>query len=160
MICIFKVFFFSSLLCGRTEETCSMVNSLRKVDFSHPTGHYTWTKFRPPLEKILGAPLPLSVSAAPLSVSSAPLSVSAAPLSASAAPSARLGPDPDHQPVPSGRHSSLCLRQLPPATRPAGGRSAAGPVGAAWRRHRSAGRLLHSSCRGRDPGYRGLISPA
>ena len=35
-----------------------MVNSLRKVDFSHPTGHYTWEKFRPPpLEKILGAPL-------------------------------------------------------------------------------------------------------
>ena len=21
-----------------------MVNSLRKVDFSHPTGHYTWKK--------------------------------------------------------------------------------------------------------------------
>ena len=35
-----------------------MVNSLRKVDFSHLTGHYTWTKFRPPPpEKILGAPL-------------------------------------------------------------------------------------------------------
>ena len=35
-----------------------MVNSLRKVDFSHPTGHYTWTKiFGPLLEKILGAPL-------------------------------------------------------------------------------------------------------
>ena len=35
-----------------------MVNSLRKVDFSHPTGHYTRKKFRPPpLEKILGAPL-------------------------------------------------------------------------------------------------------
>ena len=36
-----------------------MVNSIRKVDFSHPTGHYTWTKFSPPplLEKILGAPL-------------------------------------------------------------------------------------------------------
>ena len=34
-----------------------MVNSLRKVHFSHPTGHYTWTKFRAPLEKILGAPL-------------------------------------------------------------------------------------------------------
>ena len=47
------------MLCGRTEESCSMVNSLRKVDFSHPTGHYTWKKFRPspPLEKILGAPL-------------------------------------------------------------------------------------------------------
>ena len=35
-----------------------MVNSLRKVDFSHPTGHYTWKKILPPpLEKILGAPL-------------------------------------------------------------------------------------------------------
>ena len=33
-----------------------MVNSLRKVDFSHPTGHYTWKKL-PPLEKILGTPL-------------------------------------------------------------------------------------------------------
>ena len=32
-----------------------MVNNLRKVDFSHPTGHYTWKKFRVPLEKILGA---------------------------------------------------------------------------------------------------------
>ena len=35
-----------------------MVNSLRKVDFSHPTGHYTW-KNSPPPEKILGAPLEL-----------------------------------------------------------------------------------------------------
>ena len=34
-----------------------MVNSLRNVDFSHPTGHYTWKKFGAPLEKILGAPL-------------------------------------------------------------------------------------------------------
>ena len=36
-----------------------MVNSLRKVEFSHPTGHYTWKKIAPPpsLEKILGAPL-------------------------------------------------------------------------------------------------------
>ena len=35
-----------------------MVNSLRKVDFSHHTGHYTGKKIRPPpLEKILGAPL-------------------------------------------------------------------------------------------------------
>ena len=39
-----------------------MVNSLRKVDFLHPTGHYTWKKIRPPppLEKILGAPLVVS----------------------------------------------------------------------------------------------------
>ena len=34
-----------------------MVNSLLKVDFSHPTGHYTWENFLGPLEKILGAPL-------------------------------------------------------------------------------------------------------
>ena len=34
-----------------------MVNSLRKLDFSNPTGHYTWKKIRAPLEKILGAPL-------------------------------------------------------------------------------------------------------
>ena len=47
VICIFKVWFFSAL-CGRTEEACSMVNSLRKVDFSHPTGHYIWKKVAPP----------------------------------------------------------------------------------------------------------------
>ena len=39
-----------------------MVNSLRKVDFSHPTGHYTWKK-SPPLEKILGAPLAATIDA-------------------------------------------------------------------------------------------------
>ena len=44
VICIFEVCFLSFLVCGRTEEACSMVNSLRKVDFSHPTGHYTWKK--------------------------------------------------------------------------------------------------------------------
>ena len=33
-----------------------MVNSLRKVDFSHPTGHYTWEKIAP-IEKILETPL-------------------------------------------------------------------------------------------------------
>ena len=49
VICILEVCFFSVLLYGRTEEACSMVKSLRKVDFSHPTGHYTWKKFRPPL---------------------------------------------------------------------------------------------------------------
>ena len=48
VIYIFEVF-FSFLLCGRTEEACSMVNSLHKVDFSHPTGHYTG-------KKILGPP--------------------------------------------------------------------------------------------------------
>ena len=41
-----------------------MVNSLCKVDFSYPTGHYTWKIFTPPppLEKILGAPLMPNVS--------------------------------------------------------------------------------------------------
>ena len=35
-----------------------MINSLRKVYFSHPSGNYTWEKIHPPpLEKILGAPL-------------------------------------------------------------------------------------------------------
>ena len=48
VICIFEVCFWSFLLSGRTEEACSVVNSLRKVDFSHLTGHYTWKKFRPP----------------------------------------------------------------------------------------------------------------
>ena len=37
VISIFEVCF---LLCGRTEEACSMVKSLRKVDFSRPTDHY------------------------------------------------------------------------------------------------------------------------
>ena len=41
VIYIFEVCFLCFLLCGRTEEACSMVNSLRKVDFSHPTSHYT-----------------------------------------------------------------------------------------------------------------------
>ena len=53
VICIFQVCFLSFLLCGRTEEACSMVNSLRKVDFSHPTGQYTCKKIAapPPLRK-------------------------------------------------------------------------------------------------------------
>ena len=35
-----------------------MVNSLRKVDFSHTTCHYTGKKFAPPpLDEIMGAPL-------------------------------------------------------------------------------------------------------
>ena len=55
VICIFEVCFFKIFLCGRTEEACSMVNSLREVDFLHPTGHYTWKNS--PLEKIMGAPL-------------------------------------------------------------------------------------------------------
>ena len=49
-----SLFFFSVLLCGRTEEACRMIKSLRKVDFSHPTGHHTK---KIPLAKILGAPL-------------------------------------------------------------------------------------------------------
>ena len=58
VIYIFEVCILCFLLCGRTEEACSMVNSLREVDFSHPTGHYTWKKnVARPLEKILGAPL-------------------------------------------------------------------------------------------------------
>ena len=61
VIYIFEVCFLCFLLCGRTEEACSMVNSLRKVDFSHPTGHYTWKKNSDPLEKILGAPLCLHI---------------------------------------------------------------------------------------------------
>ena len=30
----------SFLLCRRTEEACRKIKSLRKVDFSHPSGHY------------------------------------------------------------------------------------------------------------------------
>ena len=48
VIYIFEVCFLCFLLCGRTEEAWSMVNSLRKVGFSHPTGHYTWEKISPP----------------------------------------------------------------------------------------------------------------
>ena len=48
VIYIFEVCFLCFLLCGRAEEACSMVNSLRKVNFSHPTGHYTWKKIAPP----------------------------------------------------------------------------------------------------------------
>ena len=45
VIFIFEACFLSFLLCGRTEEACRMVNSLREVDFSNPTGHYTgWLK--------------------------------------------------------------------------------------------------------------------
>ena len=60
---IFEVCFFMLLLCGSTEEACSMVNSLRKVDFSHPTGHYTWEKIacrpcrRVPMKGYIGGPL-------------------------------------------------------------------------------------------------------
>ena len=38
-----------------------MIKSLRKVDFSHPTGNYRYILkiiAPPPIEKILGAPLP------------------------------------------------------------------------------------------------------
>ena len=34
--------FYSFLLCGKTEEACSVAKSLRKVYFSHPTGRYVW----------------------------------------------------------------------------------------------------------------------
>ena len=34
-----------------------MIKSLRKLDFSHSTGHDRRTKFSPPPEKTLGAPL-------------------------------------------------------------------------------------------------------
>ena len=44
-----------------------MVNSLRKVDFSHPTGHYTWKKIgAPPLDKILGASLDTEIVVHPI----------------------------------------------------------------------------------------------
>ena len=49
VVYIFEVCFLCFLLCGRTDEACSKVNSLRKVDFSHPTGHYTWKKSPPPV---------------------------------------------------------------------------------------------------------------
>ena len=39
--------FLSFLPCGRTEESCRMINSLRKIDFAHPTGHYIWKKLPP-----------------------------------------------------------------------------------------------------------------
>ena len=43
---------------AESNRLLGMINSLRKVDFWHPTGHYTWEKNSPPpLEKILGAPL-------------------------------------------------------------------------------------------------------
>ena len=40
-VCCKSVFFKRFSLCGRSKEACSMVNNLRKVDFSHPTGQYT-----------------------------------------------------------------------------------------------------------------------
>ena len=41
-----------------SEEACSTVVRLRKVDISHPTEHYTYAKkLSGPLEKILGPPL-------------------------------------------------------------------------------------------------------
>ena len=47
-VCVLKLV----LLCGRTEEACSTVVSLRKVDISHPTGHYIHKKkYRAPLRK-------------------------------------------------------------------------------------------------------------
>ena len=46
-VCVLKLV----LLCGRTEEACSTVVSLRMVDISHPTGHYIRKKnYRAPSE--------------------------------------------------------------------------------------------------------------
>ena len=53
---IFEVGFLSFLLCGRTEETCSMIKSLRKIDFSHLLATIDEKNRPPPLEKILGGP--------------------------------------------------------------------------------------------------------
>ena len=41
--------FLIFLLCGRTEEVCSMVKSLRMIDFSHTNGHYIRKKYALPL---------------------------------------------------------------------------------------------------------------
>ena len=44
------ILFLSFLLHERTEETCSITKTLHVVDFSHPTGHYTYMKnMSPPL---------------------------------------------------------------------------------------------------------------
>ena len=69
VICIFEICFFSFLLYGRIAEGCSMVNSSRKVDFSHPTGHYRYMKKKfgpPPRENPGCAPVysrPITISA-------------------------------------------------------------------------------------------------
>ena len=52
-----KSVFLSFLLCGRNEAACRMIKSLRKIDFSHPTGHHTWKKFAPPWENPGCAPV-------------------------------------------------------------------------------------------------------
>ena len=61
VICVFAACLPSSnvfLVRGSTEEACSMVVSLRKVDILYPTGHYIYKILRPPpLDKIMGAPL-------------------------------------------------------------------------------------------------------
>ena len=45
---IFEVCFLCFLLCGRTEEACSMVNSLRIVDLFAPYWPLYMGKIRPP----------------------------------------------------------------------------------------------------------------
>ena len=45
-----------------------MIRSLRKVDFSHPTGHYIRRKnFSPPPPPLLGAPLQAAILGSTLS---------------------------------------------------------------------------------------------
>ena len=51
VIYIFEVCFLCFLLCERTEEACSMVNSLRKVDFRTLLATIHGKKSPPPLEK-------------------------------------------------------------------------------------------------------------
>ena len=46
-ICIFEVCFLSFLLCGRAEEAWSTIKGLRKVNFSHSSGHYIGKNYRP-----------------------------------------------------------------------------------------------------------------
>ena len=62
VIYIFEVCFLCFLLCGRTEEACSMVNSLRKVDFPTLLATIHGKKFAPPLEKIMVAPLYVGIN--------------------------------------------------------------------------------------------------
>ena len=59
VICSFEERVRKFLLCGRSEETFSMVKSLRKVYFSQPTDQYIGRTIpaRDSLETILGAPL-------------------------------------------------------------------------------------------------------
>ena len=42
MICVFATRVLKLFAMWKDQEACSMVKSLRKVYFSHPTGHYLW----------------------------------------------------------------------------------------------------------------------